>query len=71
MASKRLEIQIRGTDEDNGDVQFDEFIKQLETVKKTLNEIARVVSEGGSVYFRVIDLRHNSPASIVLEVAPH
>lgn len=64
---KRITLQIRGRDTDNGDVRFDDFIKQLGAVKSALTETGRVVSEKASVYFKVVDLRHASPASIVLE----
>lgn len=68
--NRRVTIRIRGLDKDNGDVRFDDFIKQLSTVKTALAETDRIVSSKPSVYFKVIDLRHNSPAQIVLESVP-
>lgn len=67
MTSKQITIQLQGSEGDNGDVRFDDFIKQLSAVKKALGETDRVLSQGETVYYRVVDLRHNSPAQIVLE----
>lgn len=66
----RITLQIIGADKDNGNVRFDDFIKQLGAFKHTLSEIDRVISERTSVYFKVVDLRHNSPAVVVLEAIP-
>jgi hypothetical protein len=69
MASNRIKIQITGRPEDNGDVRVEDFIAELTNVKKALIEVDHAISEDGSdsVYFRVVDLSHSSPASIVLE----
>ena len=67
MASTQITIQLQGSARDNGDVRFGDFIKQLSAVKKALGETDRVLSQTETVYYRVVDLRHNSPAQIVLE----
>lgn len=68
--NKRITLHLRGPDGDNGDVRFDDFIKQLNSVKHALSETERILSDQSSVYFKVVDLRHNSPASVVLEAVP-
>ncbi len=67
MAGTQITIQLQGSARDNGDVRFGDFIKQLSAVKKALGETDRVLSQRETVYYRVVDLRHNSPAQIVLE----
>lgn len=69
----RITLQIVGSDTDNGDVRFDDFLKQLNAIKKALFETDRLVSEsedGQSVYFRIVDLKHSSPAALVMEAVP-
>lgn len=72
MTIRQITFQIKGTDEDDGNVQFDDFIKQLTSIKKSLNEVERIVTKqrGSSIYYRVVDLRHFSPAAVVLEATP-
>lgn len=68
--NRRITLRITGLDKDNGDVRFDDFIKQLGALKNALSETDRIVSNKTSVYFKVVDLRHNSPALVVLEAVP-
>ena len=69
-ASNRLTLRLIGTPEDNGDVRFDAFIRQLNAVRDALIETDRVISHGRSVYYRVVDLRHLSPSTVELEAVP-
>ena len=62
MALPRMTIQIEGTAADHGLVRLVDFIEQLETFKAVLR---RRTERGG--YYRVVDLRHDSPATVVLE----
>lgn len=71
MPGNRLTLQIVGADEDNGNVRFDELIRQLDAFKDALYKTEEALGSEVSVYYRVIDLRHDSPATLVLEaVAP-
>ncbi|MDQ2731802.1 MAG: hypothetical protein M3Y56_09105 [Armatimonadota bacterium] len=65
--SKHLTLHISGKDDDHGDVRFDDFIRQLEIFKHALVETERGLFEDSTVYYRVVDLRHSSPAAIELE----
>jgi hypothetical protein len=69
MASNRIKLQLKGLDIDHGDVRLNEFIKELAAFKRALSQIDRIASAAGerSVYFRIVDLRHDSPASVTLE----
>lgn len=65
-SEKRITLQIVGSG-DGRDVGFGDFVNQLSSFRKALGELDRVVTSSKSVYFRVVDLRHNSPAVIVVE----
>jgi hypothetical protein len=67
--AKRITIQLIGSIEEEGHVRLNSFISQLEAVKAALKQTERLVSgeDESSVYYRVVDLRHSSPATIVLE----
>ncbi len=72
MAGNRITFQIQGLPENNGDVLLEDFIKQLDAIKETLGEVERVVSNGNglrdeAIEYRVVELRHQSPAVIGLE----
>lgn len=69
MAENLITVQFEGVPEENGHVRLGAFIEQLEAVRSALKQAERMVSgdDSQSVYYRIIDLRHNSPAIIVLE----
>lgn len=68
----RITIQIVGDKTDRKDVRLDDFIRQLTDVKKALRENERAVSgrEEATLDYKVVDLRHASPATVVLEPIP-
>lgn len=68
--SNRITLRLTGAEEDIGHVRFNTFLKQLEAVQDALNETDRIVSQGRSVYYRVVSLDHRSPASVQLEAVP-
>lgn len=69
MADNRVIIELTGTLQDDGHVRLGSFIAQLEAVKSALKQTERTLTgdEESSVYYRVVDLRHSSPATVVLE----
>jgi hypothetical protein len=72
MGSNRITFKFSGKSEDNGDLRFEIFIAQLEIFEKALRATDRAISQSdkGSVYYRVVNLTHNSPATIELEAVP-
>ena len=72
MAGKRITIDIIGMHEDDEHVRFSEFIDQLRSFYEALRNTDRVVTKhkNPSVNYRVVDLRHSSPAQVVLEAFP-
>jgi hypothetical protein len=73
MPSRQIAVQIKGTAGNDEDVRFSDFITQLTAVRKALTETERVVSKNprsSSVDYRIIDLRHFSPAEVIIEAIP-
>jgi hypothetical protein len=69
--SKRITIQLIGA-ADAERLRLQDFLDQLETVKKALRETERSVSgEDDSVLeYQVVDLSHASPFTVVIEAVP-
>lgn len=73
MANDRIVIRLVGSEKDGGDVRLSEFIDQLEAFSDALRQTEKALSGESSshIYYKVVDLTHKSPATIVLEpVAP-
>jgi hypothetical protein len=64
-----ISLQFIGADSDGSDVRFSELITQLEAVKAALKE-TELCTQGEfrqPLDYRVVDLKHSSPATLVLE----
>lgn len=66
---RRIKIRLTGASRDEQHVRFSDFLVQFYALKVAFSNVERIISgnERPSVYFRVIDLSHNSPASVTLE----
>lgn len=64
-----ITLQLEGTEQEQGHITLSAFLSQLEAVKAALKQTERLLTgeEESSVYYRIIDLRHSSPATVVLE----
>jgi hypothetical protein len=69
MAKNRITIRLVGSAKDGGDVRLSEFIEQLEAFSEVLRQTERALSGRNSnfIYYKVVDLTHQSPATVVLE----
>ena len=69
---KKLTIQLRGAFEDGEHVRLFDFVQELEAVREALDEIDSQFFGHGhpTTDYRVVDLRHNSPAAVILEPFP-
>lgn len=67
--NNRITLQIEGTTEEQGHVTLSAFLSQLEAIKSALKQTERIITgeDESSVYYRIVDLRHTSPATVVLE----
>ncbi len=72
MAFKRITIQLKGDPSDDEHLRLSDFISQLEAIRGALNRVEEHITDSDkrSVYYRVVDLRHTSPATIVLDAVP-
>jgi hypothetical protein len=73
MARELITIRLLGSEKDGGHVRLSEFIAQLDAFSEALRQTERALSGKNSaqIYYRIVDLSHRSPATIVLEaVAP-
>ena len=70
--ANRITIQLVGEEADREDVRLDDFIDQLKDVKKALleNELAITGKQEPTLDYKVVDLRHSSPATVILEPVP-
>ena len=69
MAKRLIKIQLQGTPEDDYHVTLSVLIKKLESVRAALKQTEEMVTgnEKSFIEYKVIDLSHNSPATLVLE----
>jgi len=69
VARRRISVEIKGSAEDGGFPRLTEFLQQLEAIKTALKHTERLLSgsEERSVYYRVVALKMESPATVVLE----
>jgi hypothetical protein len=69
MPQNRITVQFQGSFEDDWHVTLSAFLHQLEAIKAALKQTERLVSgeDEPSVYYRIVDLSHGSPATVVLE----
>lgn len=67
--AKRITIRFVGADSDGGDVRLSDFIDKLEAFKEALKQTERILSgdDRQSVYYKVVDLTHSSPATVTIE----
>ncbi len=72
MAGKTIPIQLEGDPADDGHVRLTDFIQQLEAVANALKHTERLIShsEERSLNYRIVDLSHSSPATVVIEAIP-
>lgn len=67
--AKRITIQIVGSTSQREDVRLNEFLEKLNSVRKALRETEMAISgeDEPTLEYRIVDLRHSSPFTVVLE----
>jgi hypothetical protein len=63
---RRLTIRMEGASEDRGHVRLSDFLAQLDAVRALLASV-QPAAPGVSRYYRIVALKHSSPAQVVLE----
>lgn len=65
-----ITVEIRGTDEKDR-LRLTDFIDQLNALENALRQTERLIyGESGRVYYRITQLRQESPAVITIEAVP-
>jgi hypothetical protein len=68
MAIKKITFHLRGSQNDDEHLQLRDFIDHLNAIKTVLRDVEEYTAEGtNKVKYKVIDLKHNSPATVVLQ----
>lgn len=70
---RRITIQIKGDSSANETLRILYFILQLDAIRNALCHIENEIAEPDSPHmsYHLVDLRHQSPATVVLELTPH
>jgi hypothetical protein len=70
--SKKLIIQIKGESSENESLRIKDFILQLDAIRTALIHIEEEIAKPGSppMDYRIVDLKHQSPATVVIELSP-
>lgn len=69
MANARITFRFVGDKRDHGHVRLTDFIEQLEAFAEALRQTERLLSgqDQPFIYYRIVDLRHQSPATMTIE----
>lgn len=72
MAGRRISLIMEGSENEQGHLRFGVYLRQLQALSATLKQIDRIVTsqQKPTAYYRVVDLSHDSPATIVVEAVP-
>lgn len=70
---RTVKMQLRGAASDGEHVRLGEFLVQLRALQLALIRTEQMISDEDrpSTYYRITDLSHSSPATVVLEAAPY
>jgi hypothetical protein len=72
MQRKAVTIVFHGLPSEDGNVRLFDFVGRLNSFSAAINRADRLVSDRNisTFYFRIVDLRHTSPATITIEAYP-
>lgn len=62
-----IALRLEGTSADNRHVRLDDFLAQLRCLQDALDCIDQEANGRTTLYYRVVDLRHSSPATVTIE----
>jgi hypothetical protein len=68
--SNRIRLTLVGWASEGGHVRLDDFQQELLLLGQALKATDRALHRQQTTYYRVVDLRHESPAQVELEAAP-
>jgi hypothetical protein len=61
----RITLKLEGLPEEDGHVRLSDLLTELQALKDSLDNVDRMVGQTNDtvLYYRVIDLKHSSPAT--------
>lgn len=68
---KQIKLTLDGPESEQGFIRLPDFLKWLENQHKTLVDFDKLISGQRSNYFRITDLRRDSPSTVMVEVCPN
>jgi hypothetical protein len=68
VAGYTLSVELVGPSKESGEVRFVDFLSVLQSFQSAIVQADLAVSNRHSVYPRLIDLRHQSPATVTVEL---
>jgi hypothetical protein len=71
-SDERITVRLEGAVEDDGHLRLSEFLNQLEALRAALKQTERIITgaEESRLYYRIVDVSHSSPLTVVLEPTP-
>ena len=67
----RVSLELRGDAKDGEHVRLQEFVEKLSALQTALTNTERLITERKpNTFYKVVNLSHNSPATIELEHRP-
>jgi hypothetical protein len=71
--ARKITIQIKGDPSENESLRIVDFIYQLDAIRTALFHLESEIAGPGSPHmvYRLVDLLHQSPATVVIELVPH
>lgn len=62
-----ISLKLEGPEIESGNIRLDDFLSQIAALKAALSAVDHDVNGRQSLYYRVVNLSHSSPATIVIE----
>lgn len=70
MSSHRVTLELSGVSAEEGEIRLPDFLAVLEAFSSAIGHADQALNGRRSAYARLIDLRHNSPAAVTIELEP-
>lgn len=69
MRKKNLNIALKleGPESEHGLIRLDDFLRELAALREALESIDKELNGKSTLYYRVVNLSHRSPAKVVIE----
>jgi len=62
-----IALKLEGPESEKGLIRLDDFLRELRALQEALESIDRDMNGRSTLYYRVVNLSHRSPAKVVIE----